>query len=236
MFNLEEKIAEWRRGMHTAGVKNPEVLDELESHLREDIERKARSGSEIEAAFQMVVEQTGRADVLKEEFVKAGAPLFEQLKSLLINLAGIPNHQLASTMKNSDANIESPWATYLKAATFLFPPLILWLSFVVFVLPKVNEVCQKVGIRGFYLERAPFVFRALGVVGQAMIFLTNHWVFAGGVPLLALILLEWRFRGWMRYRRTAIGIGAFVLNAVVLVSFVVMIVTVLIAAQQTSQI
>jgi len=64
-----------------------------------------------------------------------------------------------------------------------------------------------------------------------MIFLTYHCVLAGGVLLLTIILLEWRFRRWVRYRRAAIGIGAFILNAVVLISFIVMIVTVLIVAQ-----
>jgi hypothetical protein len=231
MFNLEEKIAEWRREMLAGGVKTPEVLDELESHLREDIERKVQSGLNIQLAFERVVEQTGRAEVLKEEFVKVGVPLFEQLRSSLFNLAGFPNCQLASTMNASNANIEPRWATYLKAATFLFPTLILWFCFVVFVLPKVNEVCQRAGMKAFSLEQAPLVIKAFGVVGQTMIFLTYHCVLAGGVLLLTIILLEWRFRRWVRYRRAAIGIGAFILNAVVLVSFIVMIVTVVIVAQ-----
>jgi len=49
MFDLEEKIAEWRRQMLVAGIKTPAPLDELEGHLREEIElqinQDERSGS-----------------------------------------------------------------------------------------------------------------------------------------------------------------------------------------------
>lgn len=37
MFNLEQSIADWRRQMLATGIKTPAPLDELESHLREDI-------------------------------------------------------------------------------------------------------------------------------------------------------------------------------------------------------
>ena len=37
MFNLEQSIADWRRQMLAAGIKMPVPLEELESHLREDI-------------------------------------------------------------------------------------------------------------------------------------------------------------------------------------------------------
>ena len=38
MFNLEKAIADWRRQMTKGGIRAGEVLDELESHLREDID------------------------------------------------------------------------------------------------------------------------------------------------------------------------------------------------------
>jgi len=37
MFNLEPSIAEWRRQMLAAGVKTPVPLEELESHLRDEL-------------------------------------------------------------------------------------------------------------------------------------------------------------------------------------------------------
>ena len=49
MFNLETAITDWRRQMLAAGIKTPDHLDELESHLREEIGRQMK-GAEGEAA------------------------------------------------------------------------------------------------------------------------------------------------------------------------------------------
>jgi uncharacterized protein YoaH (UPF0181 family) len=44
MFDLEKAIANWRQQMMAVGVNKGEVLNELESHLRDDIEQEMRSG------------------------------------------------------------------------------------------------------------------------------------------------------------------------------------------------
>ena len=44
MFDLEQSIAEWRRQMLAAGIKTPVPLEELEIHLREEIEQQMKSG------------------------------------------------------------------------------------------------------------------------------------------------------------------------------------------------
>src|SRR5689334_14853329 len=44
MFELEDTIAKWRAQMVAAGLKQAGVLDELESHLRDDIEQRMRAG------------------------------------------------------------------------------------------------------------------------------------------------------------------------------------------------
>ena len=72
MFNHERAIAEWRLRMLTAGFKPGEVLDELESHLRDDIEEQMRSGIDAEKAFEAAVERVGEACALKVEFERAG--------------------------------------------------------------------------------------------------------------------------------------------------------------------
>ena len=43
MFNLNQAIAEWRKQMAASGINLPEALDELESHLREDVDQQVRS-------------------------------------------------------------------------------------------------------------------------------------------------------------------------------------------------
>jgi hypothetical protein len=44
MFNLEQAIADWRKQMLAAGIKTPVPLEELESHLRDEIEWQMKSG------------------------------------------------------------------------------------------------------------------------------------------------------------------------------------------------
>ncbi len=44
MFNLEQAISEWRRQMLAAGLKTPVPLEELESHLRQDVEQQMQLG------------------------------------------------------------------------------------------------------------------------------------------------------------------------------------------------
>lgn len=70
MFDLEQKIAEWRRELACAGITETSFVDELESHLREEIERRVQSGEEIEQAFGAAVVGLGDAAVLAVEFGK----------------------------------------------------------------------------------------------------------------------------------------------------------------------
>jgi hypothetical protein len=87
MFNLEQSIAEWRRQMRAAGVKNRSVVDELESHLREDVERQKQAGFTGEEAFQAAVERIGQPGSLKREFGKIGGrkwALLLKLKGMLV--------------------------------------------------------------------------------------------------------------------------------------------------------
>lgn len=72
MFNLNQAIAEWRRQMLAVGIKSREVLDELESHLREEVEQQAQSGTDAQQAFEVAVQRMGQAGALKAEFEKAG--------------------------------------------------------------------------------------------------------------------------------------------------------------------
>ncbi len=73
MFDLEKAITEWRRQMAKGGVSSPEVLGELENHLREDMQRRIDSGSAVPQAFELAVAEVGRADLLGAEFRKVGA-------------------------------------------------------------------------------------------------------------------------------------------------------------------
>ncbi len=86
MFDLEEAIADWRRQMLAAGIKTPVPLEELESHLREEIERQMRSGLNAQQAFGIAARKIGQAPELKREFKKIGDPMGMQK---IIQLAGV---------------------------------------------------------------------------------------------------------------------------------------------------
>ena len=72
MFNLEQSIADWRKQMLAAGIKTPVPLEELENHLRDEIERQTQSGMNEQKAFEISVQQIGQSNALKTEFRKIG--------------------------------------------------------------------------------------------------------------------------------------------------------------------
>ena len=70
MRNLEQSIAEWRKTMMTAPNVGRETLDELENHLRENVDQLVRSGMTEAEAFQQAVTQLGAAPTIASEFLK----------------------------------------------------------------------------------------------------------------------------------------------------------------------
>ena len=73
MFDLEQSIADWRRQMLAAGIKTPAPLEELEIHLREEIERQIKAGAIEPQAFEAATERMGQAGPIKIEFKKINA-------------------------------------------------------------------------------------------------------------------------------------------------------------------
>jgi hypothetical protein len=88
MFNLEQSISEWRQQMQSAGVNNREIVDELESHLREDWARRVRFGATAGQAFEAAVHGVGQPGLLKAEFAKLGGRKWTWLKKLKDGIVG----------------------------------------------------------------------------------------------------------------------------------------------------
>jgi hypothetical protein len=88
MFNLEQSIAEWRQQMLAAGIKSPAPLEELESHLREEIERLRELGIDEGRAFGKAVQQIGPPNALKREFQKLNMLTIER-KRIIAIAAGV---------------------------------------------------------------------------------------------------------------------------------------------------
>src|SRR5260370_26980561 len=141
MFELERAISDWRREMQCRGIKGAETLDELESHLRDDLEEQVRSGMEIQQAFDAVRGRIGQSDSLGLEFKKIRfAELFRELKNALFTLLGVPNYNLITNMNTSfsSSEVEARWASYIKASTLLAPSSILWMFSCLFIMPKLK--------------------------------------------------------------------------------------------------
>jgi hypothetical protein len=221
MFNLEQAIADWRQQMLAAGIQTPVPLEELESHLREEIDRQVESGQGEPEAFAMASGQIGRTDTLKTEFAKVGAGIYERLRRLGCALAGIPEYQLATNMNVPNQNFEPAWTTYLKNAAYVIPAFLFWTGSLVLVVPKLKEVCFASGTAlpgGIILVlNITQVFKEYALVITAII-------------LTALILLEWRSRRWPRYRRMVFGFVAYLLNFGALFFMAAMCVLAVIAA------
>ena len=64
MSDLDQAIADWRRQMVARGIKSSEVIAELESHLRDEIERQISSGAAEQDAYLTAVRSLGRANAL----------------------------------------------------------------------------------------------------------------------------------------------------------------------------
>jgi len=86
MFNLDQEITEWRSQMSAAGLKTVEFLNELESHVRDDVAEQVRTGVNAEEAFAAAVLRIGPAGVVQAEFAKSRTRLIRQKLMLLVGL------------------------------------------------------------------------------------------------------------------------------------------------------
>jgi hypothetical protein len=127
MFDIEQSITEWRRQMLAAGIKTPVPLDELESHLRDDVEQQTQSGLDAQQAFENSVQRIGDANKLKSEFKKTcrangNACLwfggFGLVVTPILNLLGL----LVFHRSSSAFFSQEWWADW-------FPNYIVWMSF-----------------------------------------------------------------------------------------------------------
>jgi len=219
MFDLEQAIAEWREQMRAGGLGDPGVLDELEAHLRDDVDAQTEAGLAGEAAFAASVAHLGQVDVLQSEYARCEAPGHGRLWEAFLLLAEIPAPQPAMNMNpaNPKLSIEPRWTTYTKAAVFLAPAAIFWTFALLFLYPKLNVICQSTGLA---------MPRAYGLVS----FLADHSLAFCGLGIALLALLEWRWNGWQKYRRVSLKGTVLLLNTAVFAIFALMLILALVAA------
>jgi hypothetical protein len=89
MFDLEQSIEEWRRQMLAAGIEMPVPLEELEIHLREEIEQQMKSGLDGQQAFEISVRQVGKPKMLKREFNISERTFMKRTLMILIGIFAV---------------------------------------------------------------------------------------------------------------------------------------------------
>jgi hypothetical protein len=99
------------------------------------------------------------------------------------------------------------WLDYLVAGLFSLPSLLACGFVLVFVTPKLKQICADAGYDGGAF------FRPMDIVVDA------RWWIAGSLAL-AFWLAEERMPSWRRNRRVFLAGGVFVLNAAVLAGLV----------------
>ena len=93
-------------------------------------------------------------------------------------------------------------ATYLKAASFLAPPLFIWTAITIWVTPKVKQICADA-------DAPPFT------AFKIMDFAQDNWLILTVTLLAIIILLEWKSNLWRRWRKYTVGTAVFLINTAV---------------------
>ncbi len=89
MFNLEQAISAWRQQMLATGIQAPVPLEELESHLRDEIEQHLKSGLPGQRAFEISVPHIGPPELLKKEFKKCERPFMKLTTEIIAGIVGL---------------------------------------------------------------------------------------------------------------------------------------------------
>jgi len=68
--DIERQIECWRRSLPASLAERPDVIDELEGHLRDELARLVAGGVAADEAWAKAVERLGTPDALAAEFAK----------------------------------------------------------------------------------------------------------------------------------------------------------------------
>jgi hypothetical protein len=184
MHNLEKLIAEWRQAMMAAPDVGNESLDELESHLRENVDHLVRSGMTEPEAFQRSVAQLGPAPSIAAEFQKLEQPIWLPVR--VATGAGILAAMVMAILVI--ARFEAGWSNFLLASHVFMVTLGYTTTFLVGAL-GICFVSQRC-ISDFSPLRVRAVARVTFILG----------CFAMGLTAVGIILgMVWAKAEWGRY-------------------------------------
>src|SRR5215831_12396078 len=194
MFNLETAISEWRERLVATGLKSRDALDELEGHLRDDIEKLVGSGKTVEDAFKRSVARMGHSVVLAQEFSKVHSRSETRRPKYLLSFALISAGLVVwtTTWILIETGAGGPIDGLVFAAIYLVAAYLAILPFCYHRLPGLqNQAFQKaIGLTTLFVN-VWIVLATLNAIGKVQIHLPETFVmlFWSMVPALFATLL-----------------------------------------------
>src|ERR1700733_3200210 len=158
MFNLEQSISAWRRRMLAAGITTPVPLEELESHLRDDIEQRLRSGLNPQQEFETAVKSLGQADPLTKEFAKEPSARGLLIGNLIVMFCAVCYGWGFMWLNGAEKN-HTQWLLGVIAIVLIT----LMMGSSVFVTLLLHRIVPKARIR--WIGRAGMIVAVLGWLG-----------------------------------------------------------------------
>ena len=126
---------------------------------------------------------------------------------------------------NSQAPPPSPdpnsaFRTYLRAVALLIPTVFIWLFAITFLAPKLEQLWRDTGLTGS---------KAQWLMDASDAFKSNFYFVVAGV-VVVLLLLEFRWAAWPRYRRVVVACATLFFHTAVLVAITTIATAALLAA------
>jgi hypothetical protein len=202
MFNLKQSICEWRKQMLAAGIKTPEPLEELEIHLREEIELQIKLGSTGQKAFEIAAGKIGQANPLTQEFKKINgmdkAQLRRRASFAFAAILGFYSFIFARLLIKNDLTSNERLLGLASVATTLLAVYVVWQIMPRFFPVVANKAVQSaIGIiggisgMGWIIAFACFILPRFDFTeGQLLVAVSWALVPALVLPTTAFLVLD----------------------------------------------
>jgi hypothetical protein len=168
MFDMEQRIADWRTQISAALASEPAAVEELESHLRDEIEALVRKGNTPQAATDLAIARLGAPEALAGEFAKNARPWWPVYAwgaglaaVLLLSLSWVPGMRGADDLLLG-AHIASIMAGYVLCYGIGALAILYGIRRLVGDLPARQRTFWRKTVR--YTSLAAFACTLLGVV------------------------------------------------------------------------
>jgi hypothetical protein len=165
MFDIETQIQEWRRTVSAhLGDRGNDVVDELEAHLRDDLDRRIRAGVAPEQAWADACAQLGDARELAGEFAKVGRRAWLPARVAMIAVAATGVAVLAwVSLRSRDGRGDPLLASHVVAVTTGYVAVLAMGGLSAWWVLTRARAGRRDGLRALAFRRAVLTLSAIGL-------------------------------------------------------------------------